>query len=380
MRLIGEFQVEKQAFGFQTFLKNHGINSLYELGKDSTEQQAVYRLWIVEEDDFDAALTYYKEWEKDPTSSRFHPLEEELAAKESKPSSSHASWRVHAKEPRLRSPFSLTNIMIVICGFLFMWSVSQAKVVLERQGEIALQYPFLPLQKKLLFDYPVYFEKIEAFLQKYEVKTEDDLKKLPPKARSRFETLVKTPNWNGVAGMFVARDWTLVEKLPEGTLFEKIRQGEYWRLITPVFLHGGLLHILFNMAWLFMLGRQIEERIGRFRYLLLSLLLGVVGNVAQYLVSGPIFLGYSGIITGMVGFIWMRQKIAPWEGYPLQRSVIIFITVFVAAMFALEIVSMALEFFHMTDVYVTIANTAHIIGGVFGIILGRLSLFSRSAT
>jgi GlpG protein len=178
--------------------------------------------------------------------------------------------------------------------------------------------------------------------------------------------------------MIVTRDWTLLEKLPKGTLFGKIRQGEFWRLITPVLLHGGWLHILFNMAWLFILGRQVEERLGKFRYLFLSLLIGVMSNVAQYLVSGPIFVGYSGIIVGLVGFIWMRQKRAPWEGYPLQRPVIIFVTVFVLAMLGLEVISMTLEFFHMKPGFANIANTAHVIGGIFGTLLGRLSLFERS--
>lgn len=382
MRLVGEFQTEKQAFGFQTFLRNHGINSLYEPTKDSSDQQVIYRLWTIEEDDFDEALAYYSEWKQDPFSPRFETGSDEIPATPPSPSSSlastHAPWRVHIDSPRARSPFSLTNFIIVICSFLFMWYASEAGVLKEKEGEIAVQYPFAPLQKRLLFDYPAYYDKIEAFFQKYNVRTVEDLKKLPSRAQMRFKQLDNEPDWKGFAGMLVTRDWDLLNRLPKETLFGKIRQGEYWRLISPVLLHGGLLHIIFNMAWLFMLGRQIEERIGKFRYLLLSLLLGIVGNVAQYLVSGPLFLGYSGIITGMVGFIWMRQRLAPWEGYPLQRSVIAFITVFVIAMFALEMISMALQFFQVTNIYANIANTAHIIGGILGMILGRLSLFARS--
>ena len=134
------------------------------------------------------------------------------------------------------------------------------------------------------------------------------------------------------------------------------------------------------MLWLFILGRQIEERVGKFRYLLLSLIIGVGSSVAQYLMSGPFFLGYSGIITGMVGFIWMRQKIAPWEGYPLQKPVIIFITVFVLAMLALEIILMTLQFFHVVEINATIANTAHIIGALMGMALARLPFFERRHT
>jgi GlpG protein len=367
MRLIGEFQAEKQAFGFQTFLQNHGIQVLY----DSTSE-GIYRVWVVEEDDFDKALGYYKEWQQNPQPIEPPSLKEQPSLKE------HANWKVRMEVPRLRSPFLINNCMIILCGFLFLWTFVQMQRLQQEQGVIALRYELIPLQQELLFDYPEYFVNFRKFFEEYHIRTVEDMKALPLEAQATFKKIENTPTWKGVADMATQHDWTLMEKLPEGTLFGKIRQGELWRLFTPVLLHGGWLHIIFNMLWLFILGRQIEERIGKYRYLLLSLLIGVVANTAQYLVSGPIFLGYSGIITGMLGFIWMRQKKAPWEGYPLQRPVIVFITVFVVAMLILEIASMALQFFHVTNLYMSIANTAHIIGGLFGVLLGRLTLFERS--
>ena len=175
------------------------------------------------------------------------------------------------------------------------------------------------------------------------------------------------------------RSWKDYDALPPGTLFGKIRQGEVWRLFTPVLLHGNLLHILFNMAWVWVLGRQIEQRIGIFRYLIFTLIIGVIANVFQYIASGPEFLGYSGIVMGMVGFIWMRQKMAPWEGYPLQPTIVRFILIYVMVLLVLELVSLGLDFFHVTELYANIANTAHIIGGLTGIVLARLPFFSRSS-
>ena len=100
-------------------------------------------------------------------------------------------------------------------------------------------------------------------------------------------------------------------------------------------------------------------------------------NVLQYFMSGPYFLGYSGIVVGMAGFIWMRQRQAPWEGYPLQRMTLMFILLFVVAMFALEFVAFLLQLAHVISFAPNIANTAHVVGGLAGALLGKLKFFRR---
>ena len=107
------------------------------------------------------------------------------------------------------------------------------------------------------------------------------------------------------------------------------------------------------------------------------LIIGVIANVAQYMMSGPYFLGFSGVVVGLAGFIWVRQKIAPWEGYPLQRGTILFLLLFVIAMFGLELLTFILQLFSVIQITPNIANTAHVIGGLVGILLGRMSFFSR---
>ena len=361
MRLIAEFNSEKEAFSFHTYLQHHGVTSQYDM------QQATYRVWVIEEDDFDKAYNLFQEWHKNPTSVEPKPVT----------SSQHANWKVRIEAPRIKTPFSLNNIIIILCGFLFLWTLLQTNRLLQSQGEVAVEYELVPLQQQLMFDYPDYLVNIQKFIQEHAIKTAEDVKNLSPENMTQFEALQKAPTWKGVSDIVATRNWDEYHQIPDGTLFGKIRQGEVWRLISPVLLHGTIFHILFNMLWLFMLGRQIEERVGKFRYLLLSLIIGVGSNVVQYLMSGPFFLGYSGIITGMVGFIWMRQRIAPWEGYPLQKPVIVFITVFVLAMLALEIILMALQFFHVVDINATIANTAHIVGAFMGMALARVPFFQR---
>ena len=92
--------------------------------------------------------------------------------------------------------------------------------------------------------------------------------------------------------------------------------------------------------------------------------------------SGANFIGFSGVLCAMVAFIWIRQKIAPWEGYPLQKSTITFLAFFVAAMLSIQIVAFYWEVQNVTTFTPGIANTAHITGALIGAILGRLPLFS----
>lgn len=77
--------------------------------------------------------------------------------------------------------------------------------------------------------------------------------------------------------------------------------GEYWRLFTAIFLHIGLLHLVFNSYALYSLGPQIESLFGRSRFLVLYLLSGLAGNVAGYVMSESVSAGASGAIFGLIG-------------------------------------------------------------------------------
>jgi rhomboid protease GluP len=89
-----------------------------------------------------------------------------------------------------------------------------------------------------------------------------------------------------------------------------IRAGQLWRLVTPVFLHGSILHIAFNMYALFLYGRGLEARYGHGRFLLLYFLSAYAGNVLSFLLTANPSLGASTAIFGLIAaeFVFIIQN------------------------------------------------------------------------
>lgn len=79
-----------------------------------------------------------------------------------------------------------------------------------------------------------------------------------------------------------------------------ILQGQLWRLITPVLLHGSLIHIGFNMYALFNIGPSLERKYGLWPFLALYLIGGVWGNTLSFLLSPNPSLGASTAIFGLI--------------------------------------------------------------------------------
>ena len=91
-----------------------------------------------------------------------------------------------------------------------------------------------------------------------------------------------------------------------------INEGEWWRFITPIFIHIGLMHLLFNSFALYIFGPTAEWLFGRFRFVLFYILTGVGGNVASYLFNPfSISAGASGAIYGLFGmyvYLYLRAR------------------------------------------------------------------------
>jgi GlpG protein len=145
---------------------------------------------------------------------------------------------------------------------------------------------------------------------------------------------------------------------PEAGFLPEVRHGEVWRLITPIFIHMNLVHLLFNLLWLKDLGSMIESRKGSWTLLLLVLVIGVGSNVAQDVVSGASFGGMSGVVYGLFGYVWMRGKLDPASGLPLApTTVLIMVGWFFLCLFQLPFMPPA-------------ANTVHGAGLAMGMVWG----------
>lgn len=117
-------------------------------------------------------------------------------------------------------------------------------------------------------------------------------------------------NVDAIRSLFIS------EYMPNGTnWFSEVKAGEVWRVFTPMLIHFGFPHLLFNMLWLFRLGSMIETVHGSGRLALLVLAIAGLSNIAQYVIDDPGFGGMSGVNYGLFGYVWIRGKFDPSSGF-----------------------------------------------------------------
>jgi GlpG protein len=142
-----------------------------------------------------------------------------------------------------------------------------------------------------------------------------------------------------------------------------IEQGQVWRLLTPIFLHAGPLHLIFNMWWLYDLGNMIEGRLGWWRFAALVLVIALASNFGQYVASGPNFAGMSGVVFGLFGYAWIRGRFDPTSGMFLRQDIVVLMMLWFGAC--------------LIGVVPNVANAAHGVGLAVGAALGYLPQIRR---
>lgn len=183
-----------------------------------------------------------------------------------------------------------------------------------------------------------------------------------------------------LAPLAEANAWTYALMFPDfsygtrmivvSTLVQNFSIRQFFNMLTPVLLHGGLVHLAFNMMWTWELGKRIEQVQSTLNFACTLVVLALFSNTIQYLWGGGNnFGGMSGVVYGLFAYIWMWQLFDPKKGLNLPVSLIVFMLLSLAVMTYLGL-SM-------------IANAAHmggfLTGIVYGAIVAMLSRITRAA-
>lgn len=139
------------------------------------------------------------------------------------------------------------------------------------------------------------------------------------------------------------------------------KHGQVWRLVTPIFLHVNLIHLAFNVWALYIIGTIIETRRGPLVFLMLVFVSAVVSNIGQYLyvvnfsqvLQG--WVGISGVVYALFGYLWMKGVVEPEDGMILHPSTV-----------RTMLLWLLLGFTN----FIPMANGAHVMGLVAGILFG----------
>ncbi len=152
--------------------------------------------------------------------------------------------------------------------------------------------------------------------------------------------------------------------------WQAILSGEIWRLVSPIFLHFMIaslpIHLLFNMMWLWDLGGSIEKAKNWNYLILLVLIIGIGSNLVQYfgnqIMYGEVFASYrifggmSGVVYGLLGFLFVRRRFDPFFPVRLNDAIMKFMLFWLVLGF--------------TGLIGNIANLAHLSGLILGAGLG----------
>ena len=309
MRPIGEFDDEERASTFSGYLNYKGISC--EVEED--DEGKSWTVWAHNEETLAKAIAEIHEFRQKPDASKYAELAREAhkqEKKERKIEENKASrWRQETLRDRWRDRNRKPGIMTMALIITSVATFFVSKIG-EGTGSVSALY-ISEIVHRLALGAPIYVTVAQNIL-------------------------------------------------PE------VRDGQVWRLITPIFLHGGYLHIIFNMFWLYDLGSLIENRRGTRYFVAFILLAAIISNIAQYCVSGPSFGGMSGVVYGLFGYAWMKGKFDPGDGIEMNPSTVFIMLVWFVFCFFTGVPD-------GSGNLIPVANWAHTGGLVVGTLWGYAS-------
>ena len=322
MRLIGVIDDAKQAQQLSAFLLTEGIENRVDLNDDDKSE-----VWVKDEDQFKAALAAFGDHQANPTDAKYAAAVDGAIKLVKEQQRKARSINKNIVKVGHRNTQTTGPIVKTIIGLSIVVAILTNFGSARDQGaNRALQ--FVAVEK------PLSTELAEL----HGIKS-DDL----------------------------------------NVRLASLKRGEFWRLVTPIFIHYDIIHIGFNVLWLLQFGRLIEGRYGSLWIAILILVCAVLSNFAQGVVpeamggSPPFYFqngmlitsfgGLSGVVFGMFGFILIKQMTDPTSGFHLPQSTIILLLGWM--LFCMT--PIASEVFKLH-----IANWAHGIGFIVGCALAQV--------
>lgn len=325
MRQIASLDDERLAKRFAAFLVTQNISATAE------PDDSAWSVWVREEDQLDAALRHYEQFKADPEAQSYRGAEQKAEAierdekvKRQKAQRNVVEMRSNWSKNAFSGPRPLTITLIVISVMVFMITGFEGAKLSDSS----------PVTRALWFLDPIHLVEAETPIQP---------------GSDEFDSL--------------------------GFRMKDILHGQVWRLVTPIFMHGGIGHIFMNMWTLWVLGSPVERKYGTVWYGLLVLALAIpstlCGSIAPYELDGsPFGIGMSGVLFGLFGFMWMKSLFDPSSGFRIPPIMLIMIGAFLL---------IGLTTLDEQLLGARIDNWAHIIGLLTGMAIGYAPVLFKQA-
>lgn len=320
MRLIGSLNENQQAENLVAFLLTEGIEAHVE------EESGQFEIWIKDEDLIERAVDELDQFKANPADSKYVgaiPKAKEMQQEQIRKRQQMAKNIVSVSGGKLKRNNSLTITIVVICA-------------------------------------------IVALLTNFG--SRDSL------TEATFRALAFNAMTQAEGDQVVARHAGDYDAL--GVRLASVSRGQIWRLVTPIFIHFGVFHLVFNMYWLVFFGTQIEHRYGPYWYAFLIVVSAAISNLFECTVpmelggANPGFFngyfltklgGMSGVVYALFGFVLMRMTYDRSSNMFVPQSTVVLLLIWLV--------------FCMTPLHeqlfkVSVANWAHATGLVVGIIAG----------